>query len=99
MHLDQRGIPAGLYIPILNQKKKSNKRVGKSELHCVEDKTIEVKLFLHFESMFAYITVLTHLFRPFLVNELEPQYLLHDRRKVYEVHMGLLSFLLRLSEN
>lgn len=23
--------------------------------------------------------------RPFLVNELEPQYLLHDRRKVYEV--------------
>lgn len=24
-------------------------------------------------------------FRPFLVNELDPQYLLHDRRKVYEV--------------
>lgn len=25
------------------------------------------------------------IFRPFLVNELEPQYLLHDRSKVYEV--------------
>lgn len=24
--------------------------------------------------------------RPFVVNELEPQHLLHDRRKVYEVH-------------
>jgi inositol hexakisphosphate/diphosphoinositol-pentakisphosphate kinase len=28
--------------------------------------------------------------RPFLVNELEPQYLLHDRRKVYEVFQCLL---------
>lgn len=25
------------------------------------------------------------MFRPFLINELEPQHLLHDRRKVYEV--------------
>ncbi|KAG0464972.1 hypothetical protein HPP92_019136 [Vanilla planifolia] len=28
------------------------------------------------------------LWKPFLVNELEPQYLLHDRRKVYEKCMG-----------
>ncbi|XP_006354094.1 inositol hexakisphosphate and diphosphoinositol-pentakisphosphate kinase 2-like isoform X2 [Solanum tuberosum] len=26
--------------------------------------------------------------KPFLVNELEPQYLLHDRRKVYEGNEG-----------
>ena len=30
--------------------------------------------------------------RPFLVNELEPQHLLHDRRKVYEVGGCLLLF-------
>lgn len=31
--------------------------------------------------------------RPFLVNELEPQYLLHDRRKVYEVCISSWLFL------
>lgn len=35
--------------------------------------------------------------RPFLVNELEPQHLLHDRRKVYEVWSRNIHLILRIS--
>lgn len=39
-----------------------------------------------------FISLSGPLSRPFLVNELEPQHLLHDRRKVYEVWLWISSY-------